>query len=255
MKLLKYRKEKHMLNPLFKKFRIANLALFVCAMVCLVCYDTFRGVWLKGFTSLWFVLIGLVNLIFAKKTGINNTKPVYFIFTGLFLGMCADVLLAVFFEAGIVAFALGHVMYLAAFYMLQKPRKADFVIAIPVIAVSVYIVIGTPFITIEDSFIRYFLIVYAVIISLMLSKAWSNFIAGKSAATLIIAFSSALFWFSDLMLAVDMFGTPSRLVWILCSYSYWPAQNLIAHSMFHFVKEQQRQKIHRNTLRVNTKEL
>lgn len=243
-----------MINPVLKKFHTANVVLLICAMVCLVCYDMFRGVWLKGFTSFWFVLIGLVNLIFAKKTGINNEKPVCFIFAGLFLGMCADVLLALFFEAGIAAFALGHIMYLAAFYMLQKPGKADFVIAIPVIAVSVYVVIGTPFITIEDSFIRNFLIVYVVIISFMLSKAWSNFMAEKSVAILIIAISSTIFWFSDIMLGIDMFGTPSRLSWVLCSYSYWPAQNLIAYSMFHFVKEQQKQKIHRNTLRVSAKE-
>ena len=106
-----------------------------------------------------------------------------------------------------------------------------------------------------EIFIKIFLIVYAVIISFMLSKAVSNFIAEKSVARFIIAVSSLLFWFSDLMLAIDMFGTPSRLVWILCSYSYWPAQNLIAHSLFHFTKEQKRQKIHRNTIRIDTKEI
>lgn len=47
-----------------------------------------------------------------------------------------------------------------------------------------------------------------------------------------------MFWFSDLMLAIDMFGKSSRLVWILCSYSYWPAQNLLAHALYHFVNEQ-----------------
>jgi uncharacterized membrane protein YhhN len=244
-----------MLNPMLKKFRNANIALLVCAMTCLVCYDIFRGVWLKGFTSSWFMLLGFVNLVFAKKADINNIKPVYFIFTGLFLGMCADVLLALFFELGIAAFALGHVMYLAAFYTLEKPRKTDFLIAVPVALLPVYVITCTPFITIEDKFIKIFLIVYAVIISFMLSKAVSNFIAEKSVARFIIAVSSLLFWFSDLMLAIDMFGTPSRLVWILCSYSYWPAQNLIAHSLFYFTKEQKRQKIHRNTTRIDTKEI
>lgn len=244
-----------MINPVQKKFRIANIILLVCAAVCLVCYDIFRGVWLKGFTSLWFVLLGATNLFYARKADINNKKPVYFIFAGLVLGMCADVLLAVFFEVGIAAFALGHVMYLAAFYIVQKPRKTDFAIAIPVAAVSILVITGTPFITVEDGFIQKFLIVYAVIISFMLGKAVSNFFAEKTVARFIIAASSVLFWFSDLMLAIDMFGTPGRLVWILCSYTYWPAQNLIAHSLFYTVKDQPRQKIHKNTTRVNTRDL
>ena len=49
---------------------------------------------------------------------------------------------------------------------------------------------------------------------------------------------SVLFWFSDLMLLIDMFGTPSRMTWILCSYSYWPAQNLLAHALYHAKAEQ-----------------
>ena len=242
-----------MLNPVLKKFRNTNIVLIVCAMVCLVCYDIFRGVWLKGFTSSWFVLLGLVNLVFAKKSAINNAKPVYFIFTGLFLGMLADVLLAVFFELGVLFFALGHVMYLTAFYTVEKPRKMDFIITIPVAALSVFVITGAPFITIEDALIKKFLIGYAVVISFMLGKALSNFMAEKTVSRLVIAVSSLLFLFSDLMLAIDMFGTPSRLVWILCSYSYWPAQSLIAHSLFHFTKEQQRQKVHRNTKRLDAK--
>ncbi|MBR4411226.1 MAG: hypothetical protein IKT31_07890 [Firmicutes bacterium] len=51
--------------------------------------------------------------------------------------------------------------------------------------------------------------------------------------------AGVLFLFSDLMLAVDMFGVASRLTWILCSYTYWPAQNLLAHSMYHLINEAQ----------------
>ena len=31
----------------------------------------------------------------------------------------------------------------------------------------------------------------------------------------------------------QMFGQSSRLTWILCSYCYWPAQNILAHALFH----------------------
>ena len=40
----------------------ANIALLIGAMACLVCYDIFGGLWLKGVTSSWFVVLGAVNL-------------------------------------------------------------------------------------------------------------------------------------------------------------------------------------------------
>jgi len=38
-------------------------------------------------------------------------------------------------------------------------------------------------------------------------------------------------------IAIDMFGNGSRLTWILCSYNYWPAQNILAYAMFHYISE------------------
>lgn len=99
-------------------------------------------------------------------------------------------------------------------------------------------VVGTPYIQIEDPFIKKLLLGYAVIITCMLGKAVSNFTLDKSISRKLILLGSAMFWFSDLMLAIDMFGEASRLTWVLCSYTYWPAQNILAFSLFHYVNEQ-----------------
>jgi hypothetical protein len=48
-----------------RKFRIANILLFIATILCLVVYDIFGGLWLKGFTSFWFVALGATNLYFA----------------------------------------------------------------------------------------------------------------------------------------------------------------------------------------------
>ena len=208
----------------------ANIALLIGAMACLVCYDIFGGLWLKGVTSSWFVVLGAVNLLGNRE---GNRKFAWLMVLGLFCGMCADVLLGVAFYAGVAVFALGHVLYLAAFLALERFRVRDLVFMIPLAAVSMFVVVGTPWIRVEDPTMKGLLLGYALIISAMLGKALSNLKAKPCAFRWLLAVGSVLFWFSDLMLAIDLFGQPSRLVWILCSYSYWPAQNLLAHSLYH----------------------
>ena len=102
---------------------------------------------------------------------------------------------------------------------------------------SMFLVVGTPWITVEDPALKKLLLGYAVIISAMLGKAISNLIRHPSPARWLLAIGSVMFWFSDLMLAVDMFGQASRLTWILCSYNYWPAQNILAHALYHINRE------------------
>jgi len=208
-----------------------NILLLVCAAACLVCYDIFGGLWLKGVTSSWFVLLGGLNLWAARKQ-----QPLRFFIlaeTGLLCGMIADVLLGIAFFAGVVAFALGHILYLAAFCSLERFCLRDVKISIPLILISIFLVFGTPWITVEDPVLRKLLLGYAVIISLMLGKSVSNLICRPDLFRWLLFIGSALFWFSDLVLAVDMFGQSSRLTWIFCSYCYWPAQNLIAHALFY----------------------
>lgn len=215
-----------------KSLKYTNIILLACAFVCLVCYDIFGGLWLKGVTSSWFVLLGAVNLWSARKLEWKRLRFLLLMEAGLFCGMCADVLLGVIFFAGIGVFALGHVLYLVAFYTLEKFSRRDLLIIAPLAAISMFVVVGTPWITVEDPVLQKSLLGYAVIISGMLGKAISNLIRHPSPARWLLAIGSVMFWFSDLMLAIDMFGQASRLTWVLCSYTYWPAQNLLAHSLY-----------------------
>ena len=218
-------------NPL----KLANILLLVCAAACLVCYDIFGGLWLKGVTSSWFVILGGVNLWAARKR--QDFRFFLLVELGLLCGMCADVLLGLVFFAGVGVFALGHVLYLAAFCTLEKFRRQDLKFMIPVALFSLYFVMGTPWITVEDPFLRKVLPAYALIIAAMLGKALSNVALRPGRFRWLLAIGSIMFWFSDLILAIDMFGHSSRLTWILCSYSYWPAQNILAHALYHPEKE------------------
>lgn len=220
-----------------KRLKQINIMVLVCAMGCLVCYDHFRGLWLKGVTSGWFVLLGCVNLWAARRLPGRERRFYVLIALGLFFGMCADVLLGAVFFAGIGAFALGHVLYLGAFYALEKPGLLDVWLIAPLAAVSMFVVAGTPWITVSDPLLEKLLLGYAVIIAGMLGKALSNLIRRPSRGRWLIAVGCVLFWFSDVVLAVDMFGQSSRMTWVLCSYTYWPAQSILAHSMYHCLTE------------------
>ena len=219
-----------------KRLKHINTALLICAAACLICYDIFGGLWLKGVTSGWFALLGGINLLAARKAGRKDLGFFLLMEAGLLCGMLADVLLGIVFFAGVGVFALGHILYLAAFCLLERFRIRDLPIFISLALVSGFAVLGAPWITVEDPTMRKLLLGYAVIISAMLGKALSNLFRHPSPFRWLLAIGSILFWFSDLMLAVDMFGQASRLTWILCSYSYWPAQNLLAHSLFHAQK-------------------
>lgn len=221
------------------KVFILNIIFLICALSCLVCYDIFGGLWLKGVTSGWFVLLGFINVLYVWNKKKEKRSFVFLIELGLFFGMCADILLGVQFIFGILFFAAGHVVYLAAFFILEKFQKRDIWITLPFAVLSLYIVTGTSFIQIEDPLLEKMLLGYACIIACMLGKAVSNLISEKSKCRWLIFAGSLMFWFSDIVLAIDMFGESSRLTWILCSYVYWPAQNIMAHSMF-YINEKKR---------------
>ncbi len=221
-----------------KKIYRVNIILFICAIACLISYDIFGGLWLKGFTSFWFVLLGFVNVIYAWKKDRKISGVVILIELGLICGMCADVLLATHFILGILFFATGHVLYLIAFYNIEKFCRRDVWIILPIAVISLIIVTGNPYISIEDPLMKKLLVGYAVIIACMLGKAISNITIQKSTFRWLILLGSFMFWFSDFMLAIDMFGTPSRLTWILCSYNYWPAQNILALSLFFYTSKE-----------------
>lgn len=215
------------------RLKQVNIVLLACAFMCLVCYDTWGSLWLKGVTSSWFVLLGGVNLWAVRKAQRKQLRFFVLMEAGLFCGMCADVLLGVSFLVGIGVFALGHILYLLAFYSLGKSSLRDLWFILPLSLISIFLIVGTPWITVEDPTMKKLLLGYAVIISAMTGKAVSNLSQKPCLYRWLLMIGSVLFWFSDLVLAIDMFGQPNQLLRLLCTYSYWPAQNILAHSLLH----------------------
>lgn len=204
-------------------------------MICLIYYDSHRSMLLKGITSLWFVCLGLVNILYSKN--MKNKTYLILIEIGLFLGMCADVFLWVSLILSIIFFAVGHLFYILAFLKLDKFKIKDLKIILLIACISIFFVFISGFITINDPIIYVLIIGYTFIISFMLGKSIMIYIRKKTLSSLIACIGCALFWFSDLMLGLDMFGNVNEIVGQLCVYTYWPAQNILAYSLYHYVNE------------------
>ena len=213
-----------------KRIKITNFILMALALLWLVYYDGHRTIVFKGITSAWFVVIGLINLIFRRHCG--SRKMLILMEIGLFLTAAADVILWNHFMMGAGIFALGHIFYFAAFSVMEPFRKGDWIPIGILAAVALVFIFCTPFIHVEG-IMAAVLVAYALIISCMLGKDASNLRRKPSRLRWLLLIGGTMFWFSDLMLALSIFGDGGRLANALCVYSYWPGQLLLAHSMLY----------------------
>ena len=226
------------MNTVKRCFFLGNIILLLLALNCLIYYDHRGHLWLKGVTSSWFVLIGAVNLIYAAIRKVKGWKFLALMELGLVLAATADVLLTVQFIVGVIVLALGHISCFAAFCNLKKFSYRDLYLALSIMAVSGLILVFTLSVHIYGNSMKILVGIYVVVISLMLGKALGNVRSKKSLSIVLMAAGAMLFWFSDLMLALNMFGNGGRLTSLLCLYTYWPGQYMIGFSVYFFVNEQ-----------------
>ena len=186
---------------------------------------------LKCVCSGSFALLGLLNLghaIAAKQSG----KRFYvWMSLGLILAFLGDVLIGYDFIVGAATFALGHVCFVVAYCVLQKPRKLDCVISGILFLGCLIFLLFCPLLSFEVAVFRIVCIVYALIICTMLGKALGNFLREKNLVNGTIAGASFLFFFSDLMLVFDWFIGLWRWTDHACMGTYYPALCFLALAM------------------------
>jgi len=216
-----------------KLYHIINYALIAIVVILDIIYMNVGGLWLKGLTSFGFVCIGLVNLIYAIKEKQSLKFPII-LFAGLILGMLGDILLNIHFITGAIIFALGHVAYFIAYCVLQKFSCKDLIAGGIIFVPSVLIITLMPIFDFGGILMELVCVFYALIISLMLGKAVTNYVKTSSLINLLLVIGSGLFFFSDLMLLFDVFAEVPKIMGILCLVSYYPAQCIIAYSMLKY---------------------
>lgn len=187
---------------------------------------------LKCICSGSFALLGILNLCYALAEK-QKDKRFYIAMTlGLVLACLGDVLIGYDFIVGAATFALGHICFVAAYCFMRKLSKLDLIISGVLFLGALIFLLFCPLLNFEVPVFQLVCIVYALIISLMLGKAISNYIKEKNAVTGIIAVASALFFFSDLMLVFDWFIGLWSWTSHACMGTYYPALCFLALSMF-----------------------
>ena len=160
---------------------------------------------------------------------------------GLFLSLVADIVLNIHFMIGAGIFALAHVLYVISYSIISKYTWKDLIPAGIIFVPSALVITLVPLFDFGGVLMEVICVVYALIISLMVGKAISNLISKKCGSNLIIVIGSILFFISDLMLLFNVFGSVEANVALifdnLCLATYWPAQVLLAYSVFHKTTE------------------
>lgn len=214
-----------------RNFLISNLLLFLAIWIGDVFYIVFNDLWIKALASAGFVLLGLINLIYALKNKTNEKQFSIIMFIGLIFGMLGDIFLNIEFIAGAILFAVGHILYFIAYCYLEKFNYKDIIAGLVIFIPSMLFILLAPIFDFGGSVMKILCVVYALFISCMLGKALVNLVKERSLLNIFLVVGSALFFFSDLMLLLDVFANLFGLAPVLCLITYYPAQSLLAFSL------------------------
>ena len=215
-----------------KTFGILNLLLAAAVFVGNYFYLTEGGLTLKTLCSGGFALMGLVNLCYVLLSGRKHLKFALVMSVGLILAMLGDIMIGKDFIIGAALFAGGHVCYFAGQCCFMKLKGSDFIAGgILFIGAGAYLLF-CPLLTFPQPMMQWVCLVYALIISLMVGKGISNFLRRKTVVTVVLVVGCVLFFFSDLMLVFDWFMDGGKITGRLCMATYYPAECLLAYSVY-----------------------
>lgn len=221
-----------------KWFSILNVMLIIATVISMIRYDVIGGLELKGQTSLGFVLLGAVNLVYGLSARVKNRKFPMIMAAGLLLCMIGDIVLNLEFIPGTIIFGVGHLFYIAAYYCRSGFRKRDALLSAVIFAVSAALILFVPAFDFGSELMQKVCLAYALVISCMVGKAVSILVDERSSENVLTVIGSALFYFSDLMLVLYKFADAPKLADTLCLYTYFPAQCLLAYGVFLWIKKE-----------------
>lgn len=209
------------------------LGLIVVADICYMTVSCSSYI-TKTIASALFVACGVFNFIYCRKE--NSSKQIklfsLFMLIGLVFAMAGDIFLIDFFVLGAGLFGLGHVFFFISYCFIKKINYKDFIFGAAIFIIAMLIIELYP--KFQFNGMKALVIVYALVISLMLGKAISNLVCDKENKlnNALILVGAGLFFFSDLMLLFHVFGTKELIFDIFCLVTYYPAEFLLAFSIF-----------------------
>ena len=214
-----------------KSAYILNLIFLLAIIILDIFYIVNGGIILKSITSACFFMLGVINLIFVLRMKTEKIKFSILLLVGLFFAMLGDILLEINFIVGAIFFAIGHIFYFISFCWLERFKWTDLIFGFVIFIPSVLVITLYPHFDFGGVVMEVLCVFYALVISLMVGKAVSTYIAKKSLSRLIIMIGTILFFFSDLMLLFNVFSSVSSAFGVLCLATYYPAEFLLAFSI------------------------
>lgn len=191
----------------------------------------------KGAVTGAFVVCGIVNLIYViKHKESHSYKPLfkYLMMLGLFFAALGDMFLIDVFILGVAFFALGHIFYVLSFINIAKFNWLDIIVSLIIfIPACLLILLYKKF---DFDGMKFLIVVYALILSVMMAKTISNLIRDPSKKNFVLVLGSVLFFLSDLMLLFRLFASAPVIMSHLCVIFYYPAQFILAYSITYVSK-------------------
>ena len=171
----------------------------------------------------------ILSIAFRNRRKLADSYSLW-ITTGLLCSLVGDVLLiwpSLFFLAGLSAFLLAHIAYLAAFTRDVKfPARPSIWFSYLAIAVALYAFLY-PNLPVR---LRLAVFIYSALLSSMAAQAMGRAILLKTTPSYRAAIGAIFFMLSDFLLAFDRFHVLILLAPVLILIPYYLAQWLIAHS-------------------------
>lgn len=198
---------------------IVSAALAACLYLIGLALDLF---WLKLLTKPWLVVVLAAAVWSRVGTGAGR-----WIACGLLAGAAGDVCLALphAFLPGMIAFAIGHGLYVVAF--VQWTRAPAPVLLLPV---GLYAGIGLWLMLPGAGALALPLAIYVLVIAAMIWRAAAC--AQPPHANLLLRWGplagALLFGFSDTLIGIHRFAQPLPGAAFPIILSYWAAQMLFA---------------------------
>lgn len=210
---------------------ILNIALILGVVLGDICYMSLGTTVIKGVTSGLFVLLGMVNLTYVLVNHPQNFRFPLTMVVGLVFAMLGDILLNIEFTVGAILFAIGHVCYFLAYTFNVKFQWRDLFYGLALFVPAFIFIMCFPLFKFGGAFMQSICVFYALIISVMVGKAMINCRKERNCRNVLILIGSLLFFFSDLMLLLNVFGDLPKFVDLLCLATYYPAQCCLAYAI------------------------
>lgn len=220
-------------------FALVILSFLMPVAVNKKLFPKMNGLQTKMLCAFMYILVGLGSILCFS----GEVKYAVFLFAALIFGFLGDFFLSwrneKYFLFGVLFFGIGHIVYIITFMLIGSSALKEY-FYIPVIITAVLAVLLIFAIKLSKIKIKREqkpVLLYGIILffsfSAGVSRGINALITGEIPLGICLVAGSTLFIISDVFLGVGMVGIKLPKIFNhAVSYTYFPAQTLLALSIF-----------------------